>query len=159
MSGDREFNDVREFQHKFNLWTNDQKPGHVSSRKMQERIDFIQEELDELKRAAESNDLAEQIDALIDIVWVAKGLGNMLSMQWSLHWAEVREANMAKERGIGPRGNLSDVIKPEGWEGPDHEAILKGRGYKRSAWVDDSGNLICGREDEEHAEIPMVSNR
>lgn len=40
------------------------------------------------------------------------------------HWDEVLRANMAKEVGTGKRGFAIDLVKPEGWIGPNHSMII-----------------------------------
>lgn len=47
-------------------------------------------------------------------------------------WAEVHSANMRKERGTegtSKYGNKFDIVKPEGWVGPDLGAILIAHGF------------------------------
>lgn len=94
------------------------------------RIDFLQEELDEMK-AALSDDYAkpgsradDTVDALIDICVVAIGTLDAFEVDSYEAWARVRDANMAKSPGIkasrpNPLG-LPDLIKPEGWVSPQH---------------------------------------
>jgi hypothetical protein len=88
---------------------------------LQFRIEFIEEELNELKN---SIDEVETVDALIDIVVVALGTLDTFDIDIDKAWNEVFEANMNKEVGINPsRSNedgLPDLIKPEGWKEPDH---------------------------------------
>lgn len=123
-----EMDDVKRFQLKFGQIVND-KPVHLTKRKLGERAEFLQEELDEFKRAIESQDLAEQADALIDLVYVAKGTANMLGLPWEDLWLDVQRANMAKVAGVGKRGHLVDCIKPPGWVGPQTLVILHNAGY------------------------------
>jgi predicted HAD superfamily Cof-like phosphohydrolase len=141
---DFELEDVKAFHQKFNLGHPHTEPGHLTPRKLQERIAFLQEELDELKKAAASNDLAAQADALIDLVYVAKGTASLMGLPWELMWLEVHRANMSKERGIGPRGNALDVVKPKHWQGPKHDLILRQNGYLEVAWLHPDGTLKSG---------------
>lgn len=123
-----EVDDVRRFQLKFGQIVNDT-PVHLTKRKLGERAEFLQEELDEFKLAIESQDLAEQADALVDLVYVAKGTANMLGLPWDDLWLDVQRANMAKIAGVGKRGHLVDCIKPPGWIGPQTMVILQEAGY------------------------------
>jgi predicted HAD superfamily Cof-like phosphohydrolase len=98
------------------------------------RIDFLQEELDEMRKAVvdfqsgkiSSNKAADDtVDALIDLCVVAIGTLNAYDVNEYTAWNRVYEANMAKEVGIkesrpNPLG-LPDLIKPEGWTAPTHE--------------------------------------
>lgn len=91
------------------------------------RIDFLQEELDEMKLAFEQqgeNAADDTVDALIDLCVVAIGTLDLFNVNSYDAWNKVHEANMAKEVGIkesrpNPLG-LPDLIKPEGWEAPTH---------------------------------------
>src|SRR5687768_5098031 len=116
--------DVTAFQRKFGLLSHD-KPVHLTKRKLTERIEFLQEELNEFKEGVEEQDLAKQADALVDLVYVALGTADMLGLPWDWLWADVQRANMAKERGITKRGHLVDMVKPEGWVPPLTEWLLK----------------------------------
>lgn len=107
------------------------------------RIKFLEEELNEAKAAfaklAELQDAqlpdethdklvtdnAEDIvDAMVDLCVVAIGTLNAMNVDAYEAWDRVHTANMAKEVGIkasrpNPLG-LPDLIKPEGWVGPQH---------------------------------------
>ena len=86
------------------------------------RIDFLQEELDEMKTAESAEDV---VDALIDLCVVAIGTLDCFSVNSHKAWDEVLKANMRKNVGVKPtRPNplgLPDLIKPIGWEAPSHE--------------------------------------
>ena len=91
------------------------------------RVRFLQEELDELKKATKPMvpiDAEETVDALIDLCVVAIGTLDLFDVNAYEAWDEVLEANMNKKVGIketrpNPLG-LPDLIKPEGWTPPDH---------------------------------------
>ena len=92
------------------------------------RLNFLQEELDEAKKAVASGDpkQAEDIvDAMIDLCVVAIGTLDALDVDSYKAWNRVHSANMKKKPGIkasrpNPLG-LPDLIKPIGWIGPRHE--------------------------------------
>ena len=86
------------------------------------RANFLQEELDELK--ANMDNPEEIVDALIDLCVVAIGTLDAYDIDAHRAWDEVLKANMNKQVGIkkerpNPFG-LPDLMKPEGWEPPDH---------------------------------------
>ena len=97
------------------------------------RIDFLQEELDEMRKAVvdrqagkiDANTAADDtVDALIDLCVVAIGTLNAFDVNADEAWNRVHRANMTKEVGIkesrpNPLG-LPDLIKPEGWTAPTH---------------------------------------
>ncbi len=85
------------------------------------RANFLQEELNELRAAESAEDV---VDALIDLCVVAIGTLDGFGVDSHKAWDEVLKCNMNKTPGIKPsRPNplgLPDLIKPEGWVGPDH---------------------------------------
>lgn len=122
------FNDVKEFHQKFGLiWADE--PGHLTVRKLIERIEFMQEELNEFIDAVHLQDLAKQADALVDLVYVALGTAVQLGLPWQALWDDVHAANMRKARGVTKRGHQVDVTKPPGWRGPEPYRILTEAGY------------------------------
>ena len=123
-----EIGDVKEFQLKFGQIVGD-RPQHLTLRKLNERVEFMLEELIEFSIACESQNLAEQADALVDLVYVVLGTVNMLGLPWEALWNDVHQANMRKVRGVGKRGHLVDCVKPPGWIGPITESILNASGY------------------------------
>lgn len=125
---DKEQEDVRAFHKKFDILNNDQ-PTMLTRRKLQERIECMQEELDEFKSAVLTQDFPEQADALIDLVYFAKGTAVMMGLPWEELWNDVQRANMEKVRGVGKRGHSVDMVKPEGWTPPNGLQILSEHGY------------------------------
>lgn len=109
-----------------------QTPHHITERKLKERYDFMLEELNEFRDAVLVQNMAEMADALVDLVYVAKGTANLMNLPWDELWNDVHRANMSKERGVGKRGNLVDCVKPPGWVGPRPEFILGEAGYDPS---------------------------
>lgn len=90
------------------------------------RLRFLQEELDETRAAAiVDKNPAEVVDGLIDLCVIAIGTLDAFNVDAQKAWEQVHTANMKKERGIkesrpNPLG-LPDLIKPEGWVGPNHD--------------------------------------
>ena len=88
------------------------------------RFRFLQEEVNEGFKAIDEKDAEGYVDSLIDLVVVAVGTLDLLNVDFDRAWDSVLEANLAKEVGVkasrpNPLG-LPDLIKPEGWVGPDH---------------------------------------
>ncbi len=97
------------------------------------RIDFLEEELDEMRKAvvdyqagriSGSQAADDTVDALIDLCVVAIGTLDGFDVDAYEAWNRVHNANMAKEVGIkasrpNPLG-LPDLIKPEDWTAPTH---------------------------------------
>jgi hypothetical protein len=68
-------------------------------------------------------------DALVDIVYVAMGTAYMMGLPWQQLWDEVQRSNMDKVRASdasqSKRKNSLDVVKPQGWVGPDLKSIIE----------------------------------
>ncbi len=69
-------------------------------------------------------DIAEAIDGICDSIYVLVGTAISMGVDLDPHFDEVHRANMAKLGG-GKRAD-GKVIKPLGWEPPDHKSILAG---------------------------------
>ena len=140
---DKEIQDVKAFREKFNMFIND-RPQHVSQRMLMERIECMQEELNEFKLAVEAQNLAEQADALVDLVYFAKGTAIILGLTeaWPHLWDDVQRANMAKIRGVGKRGHMVDCVKPEDWQPPFTLTILITYGYDPTAQCNENGHVM-----------------
>lgn len=134
-----EYGDVRDFHMKFDVPTDACIPiPYIPEPNVTDyRAKFLQEELDEYIKACSEGDLNGALDALIDLVYVAKGTALMHGVSpalWKELWEDVQRANMTKERATSAedsrskRGHSLDVVKPEGWVGPDGTAILRKHG-------------------------------
>ena len=94
------------------------------------RIDFLQEELNELKATMEEDyknpgsRADDAVDALIDLSVIAIGTLDLFQVDAYEAWARVLEKNLEKEVGRKPnRPNplgLPDLIKKPGWQAPCH---------------------------------------
>tara|TARA_Y100000356_G_C11112050_1_gene210150 strand:+ start:192 stop:602 length:411 start_codon:yes stop_codon:yes gene_type:complete len=88
------------------------------------RINFLEEELDELKKAFQEEKGEDVVDALIDLVVVALGTLDSFDVDIDKAWFRVHFANMKKELGVNKSRknifNLPDLIKPKSWKEPFH---------------------------------------
>jgi predicted HAD superfamily Cof-like phosphohydrolase len=135
------FDDVIAFQRKAGRYVAD-RPVRLTDRRLAEKANAMLEELHEFAIAAGlsfhqgkfipdgcgENDLAEQADGLVDLVYFALGTAAALGLDWQKHWDEVQRANMLKERGVN-----KDMVKLDGWVGPNHNKILGEGGYNPDA--------------------------
>lgn len=153
MSLDRELEDVREFHQRFDQ-LDPTAISHLTRRKLAERANFMLEELREFAESAgltfqggkftflasdaDDQSMAGMADALIDLVYVAKGTAAMMGLgaAWVELWDDVQRANMAKVKGPTHRamGYGADIAKPEGWRPPQTDAILIRNGYRRESF-------------------------
>ena len=99
----------------------------LSNNKINElRISLINEELEELKKAIEDNDILEVADALTDILYVAYGAGHAFGIDLDKCFNEVQESNMSK---LGPDGKpiyneSGKVMKGPNYFKPDLSKFL-----------------------------------
>jgi len=145
--------DIAAFHQKFGLEYNG-KPRMLDTELFGFRSKFMDEELDEWKdeqtglvEALTSDDgspdhrriahgLHQQLDALVDLVYVALGTAYLQFGPEVFHeaWRRVQSANMKKVRCTNAddskRGSTFDVVKPEGWEAPDHHDLVKDHAHK-----------------------------
>lgn len=88
------------------------------------RLNFLQEELDEMREAMKRGTPEDIVDALIDLSVVSIGTLNAFDIDAYEAWNRVHKKNMEKEVGMNatrpnPLG-LPDLIKPSGWTAPTH---------------------------------------
>ena len=135
------FNDIVIFYEKFGL-TRPDVPQFLDQETMDFRINFLIEELEEIKLGYKNKDIAEVADGLIDLTVVAMGTAYLMGLPWNWMWDEVLRANLAKERvthaGESKRGSSLDLKKPECWRPPDIEGCLMDSG-----WIQQE---LCGHD-------------
>lgn len=117
---------VLEFHRKFSL------PFSTKFRKMTEaerdfRRDFLLEEADEFRMAANEGDTEGMVDALADIIYVAHGTAHFMGVDLEPIFREVHRANMAKTGG--PVRGDGKILKPAGWEPPQVGRLLRLQGW------------------------------
>lgn len=89
------------------------------------RIRFLDEELNETKKAIAEGDADGIVDGLTDLVVVAIGTLDAFGVDAQTAWDRVHSANMTKSPGVkasrpNPFG-LPDLIKPADFKSPDHK--------------------------------------
>jgi len=128
--------DIRDMHLKFEtLKKVEQMDAETLKKFVQFRINFIEEELNELKSAYETLLLcdfnlkqtyrSEIVDALVDIIVVSLGTIDLLKVEPFAAWMTVMDANMDKVPGFNSKRpnpfGLPDLIKPWNWQAPDHK--------------------------------------
>lgn len=114
------FEDVRDF-HIQILGVDDAPPRIELPVAMTARVEFMEEEIEELGLAYCRGDLVGVADALADLVYVALGTAHMMGIPFDEVWAAVHKANMKKLPGPTKRGMTIDAMKPADWIGPEIE--------------------------------------
>ncbi len=89
------------------------------------RLNMCKEELYETFDALDERDPEELVDGLIDMCVFAIGTLDVFGVDANEAWDRIYDANMAKSPGVkegrpNPFG-LPDLLKPEGWQAPNHE--------------------------------------
>ena len=104
------------------------KKSELSSEKINSlRISLIKEELDELTKAINENDILEVADALTDILYVTYGAGHAFGVDLDKCFDEVQKSNMSKlgEDGKPMYNENGKVLKGPNYFKPDLSKSLK----------------------------------
>jgi predicted HAD superfamily Cof-like phosphohydrolase len=102
------------------------------------RVGFLLEEVIEYIDAVRAGDLAGQLDALVDLVYIAIGTAYTQGLPFDAAWVRVHAANLRKERGTATtskRKSPFDVVKPAGWAPPDLTDLVRPRSVRTAATV------------------------
>lgn len=130
--------DIEAFHKKFGL-EHEGKPRALPPALARFREKFMREELTEYETASEgiersfdgpvAEQLEDQLDALVDLVYVAIGTAYLHGFNFNEAWRRVHAANMKKVRATSAeqskRGSASDVIKQPGWTPPCHRDLVE----------------------------------
>ena len=116
----REWEAVREFQIKFGHPVAE-KPIMLKKERAQKRYNWMLEEINEF---LEADEIVEQADAMIDVIYFALGTLVEMGIQPDALFQIVQDANMSKLWPDGkPHYNAEGkTIKPSTWEDP-HEKL------------------------------------
>ena len=104
------------------------KKSELSSEKINSlRISLIKEELDELTKAINENDILEVADALTDILYVTYGAGHAFGVDLDKCFDEVQKSNMSKlgDDGKPIYNEYGKVLKGPNYFKPDLSKFLK----------------------------------
>lgn len=123
------YRDIAAFHEKFKLAPVSGSPGSLAPEVVAFRIGFMKEELAEFEKAVVSGDAEGQLDALVDLVYVALGTAYLSRFPFVTAWERVHYANMQKVRAEkaedSKRGASFDVVKPLGWKAPTHDDLVE----------------------------------
>ena len=102
-------------------------PGLSSNKINSLRLSLINEELEELKKAMQENNIVEVADALTDILYVTYGAGHSFGINLDKCFNEVQESNMSKldENGEPIYNEHGKVMKGPKYFKPDLTKFLK----------------------------------
>jgi predicted HAD superfamily Cof-like phosphohydrolase len=92
------------------------------------KVQHIKEEIDEYIQARHDSSLVDQLDALVDILYVVIGTAYQHGFDLAEAWRRVHEGNMLKVKAQkltdSTRGSLFDIVKPPGWVKPNLEDLV-----------------------------------
>lgn len=150
------FADIREFHEKFEL-VYEGPPRALPIDLLKFRTKFLYEEVDEYDENSTfltdaldkskpdipdevddiTQSLALQLDALVDLVYVAVGTAYLHGFDFNEAWRRVHAANMKKVRAQkasdSKRGSTHDVVKPAGWTPPDHSDLVANHAHAETS--------------------------
>lgn len=89
-----------------------------------DRINFMNEELDEYVKASAENNKEEMLDAIIDLIYVCVGTGILHGFDLDEAFRRVHMANIKKEAVPNLANGKMGIIKPEGWKPPNLEDLV-----------------------------------
>ena len=115
----KEWNDVRDFQRAFGHPHRDT-PEMITADRAQIRANWMLEEINEF---LEADEIVEQADAMIDLMYFAIGTLVEMGVKPDGIWQIVQDANMAKLWPDGKPHHREDgkTIKPPTWEDPHNK--------------------------------------
>ena len=119
------FKKVKNFMQTFGQEVKEQ-PSFNNDKVNKLRYDLIKEELEELKKALEEQDLLEVADALTDILYVTYGAGHAFGIDLDKCFEEVQNSNMSKldENGKAIYNTAGKVMKGPKYFKPNLKKIL-----------------------------------
>ena len=124
MSINQEFEMVKDFHKAFNH-PYAETPTLMGMDIAKNRYKWMKEEIDEFIEATEAEDLYEQVDAMIDVMYFALGTLVQLGVSPAEVFKVVQDANMSKlwEDGKPRFKDDGKVMKPSTWQDP-HDKII-----------------------------------
>jgi predicted HAD superfamily Cof-like phosphohydrolase len=116
---DKEWEKVRLFHEKFNHPVGD-KPRTMDKERARKRYNWMLEEINEFLEAVETDDIVEEADAMIDVIYFALGTLVEMGIKPDQLFEIVQNANMSKlwEDGKPHYAEDGKTIKPATWEDP-----------------------------------------
>ena len=115
---------IEEFHEKFDLEYRDY-PRPLDPDEKDFRVVCLREEVDEY---ASAQNLEEELDALVDLVYFAFGTSYRHGFDFAAAWKRVHAANMEKRLATHKKDSKRnfelDVVKPKGWVAPDLTDIV-----------------------------------
>lgn len=120
-----EWKAVKQFHEKFGHPVSEH-PKSLSEERAQKRYNWMKEKLDEFMYSVKKQDIAEQADAMIDLMYFALGTMVEMGVYPDKLFEIVQRANMSKLWDDGKPHYAPDgkIIKPAHWKDP-HEELRK----------------------------------
>lgn len=115
----KEWEAVRYFHERFNHPIGNG-PRGMEKERARKRYNWMLEEIDEFLEAVENDDIVEEADAMIDVIYFALGTLVEMGIKPDVLFEIVQDANMSKlwEDGKPHYAEDGKTIKPLTWEDP-----------------------------------------
>ena len=107
------FESIREFHQKYNL-----QPTQNNKELQESIIKHITEELNEYIKAQKEGNREQQLDALVDLVYVTLGTAYYENFDFDGAFKHIHSCNIKKIQKATKRSKWY-VVKPEGWQPPN----------------------------------------
>jgi len=122
----REYNLVKDFHKSFNHPFSET-PKSMEMDRATSRYSWMLEEINEFLEAVHDEDIVEQADAMIDVIYFALGTLVEIGVDPQPLFDIVQNANMSKLWSDGKAHYYQDgkVMKPEGWEDPHPKLVVE----------------------------------
>lgn len=119
---DKEWEAVKLFHEKFNHPVS-KHPRRMDLDRAQKRYNWMKEEIDEFLDAVKTEDIVEQADAMIDVMYFALGTLVEMGIHPDKLFEIVQKANMSKlwEDGTPHYAPDGKTIKPSTWRDPHND--------------------------------------
>ena len=153
--------DIHEFHRKFGIeYKGDTRKLPVE--KMKNRVKHMREELTELDNAVKQGNPVAQVDALMDLIYLAVGTLYLQGFNFKECWKEVHESNMTRMKvpmGEGKHG--TNIVKGDKFIEPNYVKFINNldakqkvdmlkKFYPEEFTLEVDGETIKTTKDEEH---------
>lgn len=123
-------------------------PTRLSPERKRYGFNFLEEELTEFSTA---ETIEDEVDALVDLIYVAHGRLLEMGVLPGPAFEQVHEANMRKRAGVSKRNGAFDTVKPDGWTPPSFAKYL-------DVTLGDLDQVLAFRESPEMFHLPARRN-
>lgn len=120
------YQDVKAWHEAFGATVNDS-PVLPTADDKRLRLSLMWEEMGEVERAMNDQDIVGIADGIADLIWVALGTAITYGIPIDKVWEEVKRSNFSKMEPDGTIHRRADgkILKPASWTPPDIHSIIQ----------------------------------